>query len=105
LPAPQLLAAAALIVAGAYTVFGLTGFGSTVIALPLLALFGAVGLLSQQGLVETAAVLLPTLALGFWLGARLHARVPAAAMVRSVYALLVVAGLTLLARALAAPPL
>ena len=31
------LATAALVVAGAYVVFGLTGFGSTVVAVPLLA--------------------------------------------------------------------
>lgn len=37
--APETLAAAALIVAGTYLVFGLTGFGSTVLALPLLAHF------------------------------------------------------------------
>ncbi len=34
---PELLAVAALIVGGAYVVFGLTGFGSTVLSLPLLA--------------------------------------------------------------------
>ena len=67
-----------LVVAVAYTAFGLTGFGSTVIAL----------------------LLVPALAGGVWLGNRLHAAVPAAAVVKAVYALLVLAGLTLLARSL-----
>jgi uncharacterized membrane protein YfcA len=64
-----------------------------------LALFGAAGLLQQEGLWTAALILLPALALGFWSGSRLHARVPAATVVRSVYALLVIAGLSLLARA------
>ena len=37
-----------------------------------------------------------------WLGNRLHARIPAAAVVKAVYALLVIAGLLLLARSLPA---
>jgi uncharacterized membrane protein YfcA len=37
---------------------------------------------------------------GIWLGSRLHAAVPAAAVVKAVYAVLVIAGLTLLSRAL-----
>lgn len=64
-----------------------------------LVLFGAAGLLAQDRLWLTALILLPALALGFWAGSRLHARVPAAAVVRTVYALLVIAGLSLLARA------
>jgi len=65
-----------------------------------LVLFGAVGLLGQGGLVTTALTLSPALALGFWLGGRLHAVVPAATVVKAVYGLLAVAGLTLLARSL-----
>ena len=65
-----------------------------------LALFGATGLLGQEGLPATALVLVPALALGFWSGGRLHATVPAAVVVNAVYALLVIAGLTLLARSL-----
>ena len=38
---PEILVLAALVVAFAYTAFGLAGFGSTVIALPLLAQFFA----------------------------------------------------------------
>jgi uncharacterized membrane protein YfcA len=65
-----------------------------------LVLFGAVGLLAQDGLLTTALALAPALAFGFWLGARANAAVPAAAVVKAVYALLVIAGLTLLARSL-----
>ena len=65
-----------------------------------LILFGAVGLLQQDGLLLAAAVLLPALLAGFWLGNRLHAAVPAAAVVKAVYAVLVIAGLSLLARSL-----
>ena len=65
-----------------------------------LVLFSVVGLLGQEGLPTTAMALAPALALGFGLGSRLHAAVPAAAVVKAVYALLVIAGLTLLARSL-----
>ena len=63
-------------------------------------LFAAVGLLTQDGLLATALCMLPALLAGVWLGNRLHAAVPAAAVAKAVYALLVIAGLTLLARAL-----
>jgi len=63
-------------------------------------LFGAAGLLAQDGLIATALLLLPALLAGLWLGNRLHARVSANALGKAVYALLVIAGLTLLARSL-----
>jgi uncharacterized protein len=63
-------------------------------------LFGAAGLLTQDGLLATALVLLPPMLAGAWLGNRLHASVPAAAVVKAVYALLVIAGLALLARSI-----
>jgi uncharacterized protein len=63
-------------------------------------LFGAAGLLTQDGLPATALVLLAPMLAGTWLGSRLHAAVPAAAVVKAVYAVLVIAGLTLLSRAL-----
>jgi len=63
-------------------------------------IFTAAGLLGQEGLLAFAALLLPALLGGLWLGNRLHAAVPAAAVVKAVYALLVIAGLTLLARSL-----
>ncbi len=64
-----------------------------------LALFGLAGLLTQEGLLTAALALLPALVLGFWVGSRLNDRVPAGMVVRSVYALLVIAGLSLIARA------
>ena len=63
-------------------------------------IFAAAGLLTQDGLIMSALLLAPALFGGLWLGNRLHAAVPAAAVVKAVYALLVIAGLTLLARAL-----
>ena len=63
-------------------------------------LFGSAGLLTQEGLLATALVLLPAMLAGVWLGNRLHAVVPAASVAKAVYALLVVAGLTLLARSI-----
>ena len=65
-------------------------------------LFGVTGLLAQDGLFATALLLLPALVGGVWLGNRLHAAVPAAAVVKAVYAVLVLAGLLLLARSLPA---
>jgi hypothetical protein len=69
-------------------------------ALLRIVLFVGAGLLTQKGLLATALLLAPAMLAGAWLGGRLHARVPAAAVVKAVYALLVIAGLTLLARAL-----
>jgi hypothetical protein len=69
-------------------------------ALLRIVLFAAVGLLAQDGLLATALALAPAMLAGAWAGTRLHARVPAAAVVKAVYALLVIAGLTLLARSL-----
>ena len=63
-------------------------------------LFGAAGLLTQDGLLATALCLLPAMLAGAWLGNRLHASVPANAVVKAVYALLVISGLSLLARSL-----
>ena len=71
-------------------------------ALVRVVLFAAAGLLTQEGLLATALVLLPAMLGGAWLGSRLHAAAPAAAVVKAVYALLVIAGLLLLARSLPA---
>ena len=65
-------------------------------------LFGAAGLLTQDGLLASALLLLPAMLCGAWVGNRLHAAVPAATVVKAVYALLVIAGLLLLARSLPA---
>jgi len=64
-------------------------------------LFGAAGLLSQRGLVVSALVLAPAMVAGLLIGNRLHAAIPSGAVVRVVYLLLVVAGLSLLMRAAA----
>ena len=66
-----------------------------------LVLFGATGLLSQDGLIGSALLLAPAMIAGLLIGNRLHAAIPAAAVVRVVYLLLVVAGVSLLVRAAA----
>lgn len=63
-------------------------------------LFAATGLLAQEGLWWFALLLLPALFAGISLGSRLHAAVPAQAVVRAVHGVLVLAGIALLARAL-----
>lgn len=63
-------------------------------------LFAATGLLAQEGLWLFALLLLPALFAGIALGSRLHAVVPAQAVVRAVHGVLVLAGIALLARAL-----
>lgn len=64
-------------------------------------LFGLTGLLSQDGLFVSALLLAPAVIAGVLIGNRLHTSVPAAAVVRAVYLLLVVAGISLLMRAAA----
>ncbi len=64
-------------------------------------LFGATGLLSQDGLAVCALLLAPAVIAGVLIGNRLHAAIPAAAVVRVVYLLLVAAGVSLLVRAAA----
>jgi len=63
-----------------------------------LALFGAAGLLGQEGLWTLVGLLLPALAGGVLLGHRLHAVVPAALVVRTVHLLLLAAGASILLR-------
>ncbi len=67
-----------------------------------LVLFAATGLLAQDGLLAAMLLLLPAVFGGVWLGNRLHAAVAAAVVVKAVYALLVIAGLLLLARSVPA---
>lgn len=67
-------------------------------ALIRVGLFGASGLLTQDNLLACAALLVPAMLAGFYLGNRLHAVIPAARMVSLVYAVLVVAGASLLVR-------
>jgi uncharacterized membrane protein YfcA len=61
-------------------------------------LFGATGLLTQEGLLLSAAALLPSVFLGLFVGHRLHARVDPRHVLRAIYLLLVISGLSLLAR-------
>lgn len=64
-------------------------------------LFGASGLLTQDGMLTSVLFLLPSLALGLFLGNRLHAAVQTAVVFRVVYIVLAVAGVSLLIRVLA----
>lgn len=61
-------------------------------------LFGATGLLTQEGLLLSALFLLPPVLGGLFLGQRLHAVVAASAVVRGVHLVLLIAGASLLAR-------
>lgn len=61
-------------------------------------LFGATGLLAQEGLLLSALAVLPAVFAGLLVGQRLHASVEPRHVLRAVYLLLVVAGLSLLAR-------
>lgn len=61
-------------------------------------LFGLAGLLTQDGLLPSAALLLPSVLIGLFLGNRLHAAVPAALVVRAVYVVVAIAGISLLVR-------
>lgn len=67
-------------------------------ALIRVVLFALAGLLTQDSLLEVTLWLIPAMLLGFYAGNRLHDSVSTAVVVRVVYAVLVVAGLTLLAR-------
>lgn len=67
-------------------------------ALVRVMLFGVSGLLTQDGLLVCAAFLVPAVLCGFYVGNRLHAVIPAASVVRAVYVVLVVAGVSLLVR-------
>jgi len=66
-----------------------------------LALFGATGLLTQDGLLTSALFLLPSMLIGLFLGSRLHAAVPMTVVVRVVYLVIGVAGASLLVRVFA----
>ncbi|MGH8742616.1 MAG: sulfite exporter TauE/SafE family protein, partial [Burkholderiales bacterium] len=65
-------------------------------------LFGASGLLTQDGMLAAVLFLLPSLLFGLFVGSRLHAAVPARVVFRAVYMVLAVAGVSLLVRVLAA---
>lgn len=61
-------------------------------------LYGGTGLLMQEGLLLDAALLVPSLLVGLFVGGRLHAAVPARAVLVAVYAVIAVAGVSLLVR-------
>jgi uncharacterized protein len=62
------------------------------------ALFGATGLLAQDGLLLSALALLPSVFIGLLVGHRLHDRVNPKIVLKIVYALLLASGVSLLAR-------
>ncbi len=64
-------------------------------------LFGVTGLLAQDGLLLFALGLVPAMLVGVRVGNRLHAAVPSAAVAKVVYAVLVLAGISVLLRAFA----
>lgn len=63
-----------------------------------LALFTGSGFYRQPGLLALAAALLPCAALGYWVGSRLHARLPARRARQAIWLLLLVAGSSLVLR-------
>lgn len=66
-----------------------------------LALFTGGGFYRQPGLLALAATLLPCAALGYLIGSRLHARLPAQRARQAIWLLLVASGASLVVRALA----
>lgn len=64
-------------------------------------IFAVTGLLQQDGLLLVAAAMLPVMLTGLTIGWRLHARLPQVIVRRALYALLILSGTSLLARALA----
>ena len=64
-----------------------------------IAIFAGLGLYDQQ-LLLTAAVLLPVMVLGMWLGQRLHGRLSRDQVVRVIGVLLLLSGTSLILRAL-----
>lgn len=61
-------------------------------------LYGATGLLSQDGLLTAALLLLPSLALGLFFGSRLHAMVSPRTVLAAIHLVILVAGVSLLVR-------
>ena len=68
-----------------------------------LALFTGSGFYRQPGLLALAATLLPCAALGYFIGSRLHTRLPARRARQAIWLLLLMAGSGLLLRAAAMP--
>jgi uncharacterized membrane protein YfcA len=70
-------------------------------AIARLGLFALMGLYAQQGLLWTAALMVPCALLGLAAGNRVHARLPTARVMQAVWALLALSGSGLIVRALA----
>lgn len=70
-------------------------------ALVRVVLFAVAGLLAQEGLLLFALGLVPAMLVGVRLGNRLHAAVPSAVVIKVLYAVLALAGASLLLRVLA----
>lgn len=70
-------------------------------ALVRLVMFTGSGFYAGARLPLLAATLLPGAAVGYWLGSRIHARLPQAQVKRLIWMLLVASGASLLVRALA----
>jgi uncharacterized membrane protein YfcA len=64
-------------------------------------LFVASGLMAQQGLLQASLAALPGAALGYFIGSRLHHRLPAARVRQGVWLLLIASGASLLWRSVA----
>jgi uncharacterized membrane protein YfcA len=116
MPSLVILVFAPLIVVLAYIIFGIAGFGSTLISIPLLAhlyplkfvlpvvvVLDCVGAFSM-GIKLRADVnkreLLPVMFLGLYFGHRLHLNLPRDTVVRVIGGLLIASGFSLLLRAL-----
>jgi uncharacterized membrane protein YfcA len=67
-------------------------------ALVRLVLFTGSGFLTQPGLLELAALLMPCALVGYVIGSRLHARLPQAQARRAIWVLLLVSAASLLVR-------
>ena len=68
-----------------------------------LALFTGTGLYEQTGLLRLALVLLPFALLGYFIGSRLHARLPGRRAVQAVWVVLIAGGASLVWRAASLP--
>jgi uncharacterized membrane protein YfcA len=70
-------------------------------ALVRLVLFTGSGFLTQPGLFELAALLVPCALVGYVIGSRLHARLPQAQVRRAIWVLLLLSAASLLVRGVA----
>jgi uncharacterized membrane protein YfcA len=69
-----------------------------VTGLSRLVLFSSAGLYKQASLLWLALILLPCAMLGLFLGSRLHSKLPARYVVRAIWVILIVGGISLVVR-------